>query len=447
MRVSGWQWAIWAVTGCFMVLINIHQIRGDNFVKPTPSVRVSDFSFPLSEVINNSRPFLRIDLEYRLQRPVYKFVLSNIPYSIRLVDAKTGQEMPVLTESQVMEIAVERNTMGFIEEDIKHIALSDELPDEVSSRYKEAFIVEFKGWQSHTFYIEPVSGEIVTKRYWGWRVFDWMWKFHIMDYDDGANPQNWLIKLLSVLALMAFVCGFCFLCFRILCFKKPFAIPAMERKNSRKLNAYMHRFTALVCLAPVTIWLVTGSYLVWFEGQKPEPIPIQPPEFLVSSEQVVFSNFQFGSSINRASVVSRLNNWFVEIEANTPQEAMKNASQIYTLNMQGPVEINELLITQSLPFKPHSFRDSDSFYPYEHRVISFVDEQNVRHYLDASTASYVGASNLKSLVDTWMLRLHFLDFSGEGHFNHLWNKVFAFIFILLSVTGLIGIIQPKGSKG
>ncbi len=54
----------------------------------------------------------------------------------------------------------------------------------------------------------------MTKRHNFWRIFDWMFVFHVMDYVDGS-AENKLLLLVTVLALFGSVFGVVLTYFRL----------------------------------------------------------------------------------------------------------------------------------------------------------------------------------------------------------------------------------------
>jgi hypothetical protein len=56
-------------------------------------------------------------------------------------------------------------------------------------------------------YLDAFSGEIVAIRSSSWRIWDFLWGLHIMDYIDRDNINNILIKIFSILALISSLSG------------------------------------------------------------------------------------------------------------------------------------------------------------------------------------------------------------------------------------------------
>ena len=56
-------------------------------------------------------------------------------------------------------------------------------------------------------YINVYSGEVLAIRSAAWRIWDLMWGFHIMDWQERDNIDNILLKIFSILALISSLTG------------------------------------------------------------------------------------------------------------------------------------------------------------------------------------------------------------------------------------------------
>ena len=56
-------------------------------------------------------------------------------------------------------------------------------------------------------YINIYSGEVLAIRSAVWRIWDLMWGFHIMDWQERDNIDNILLKVFSILALISSITG------------------------------------------------------------------------------------------------------------------------------------------------------------------------------------------------------------------------------------------------
>jgi len=56
-------------------------------------------------------------------------------------------------------------------------------------------------------YVDGMTGEVVAIRSSSWRLWDFLWGLHIMDYVDRDNINNLLMKVFSILALISSLSG------------------------------------------------------------------------------------------------------------------------------------------------------------------------------------------------------------------------------------------------
>ena len=67
--------------------------------------------------------------------------------------------------------------------------------------------VQFEGLWRPTLYIAPQTGELVAKRHDLWRTFDFVWMFHIMDYETRDNVNNILLKIATWMMVITSLTG------------------------------------------------------------------------------------------------------------------------------------------------------------------------------------------------------------------------------------------------
>ncbi len=56
-------------------------------------------------------------------------------------------------------------------------------------------------------YLDPYSEKIVAIRSNQWRIWDFMWGIHIMDWNERDNIDNVFLKIFSILALLSALSG------------------------------------------------------------------------------------------------------------------------------------------------------------------------------------------------------------------------------------------------
>ena len=56
-------------------------------------------------------------------------------------------------------------------------------------------------------YLNVYSGEVTAIRFIQWKIWDLMWGFHIMDWQERDNIDNLFLKIFSILALVSSISG------------------------------------------------------------------------------------------------------------------------------------------------------------------------------------------------------------------------------------------------
>ena len=212
MLFVGLQVFIWSATGLYMVMTNIHYIHGEHLQKPSPVLNVSSLKFNHADVLKSYPNADSISLFNRVGEPV--FVVREGREST-LVNATTKELMPKVTEQKAREIALFQfhDSAGVI---AKISYLKDIAPSELSALHLPVWEVQFEGIASPTFYISESSGQVVTKRHNPWRIFDWFWRFHIMDYLHGEDVGNVFFLVVSITTLLSTLAGCCLVYQRVL---------------------------------------------------------------------------------------------------------------------------------------------------------------------------------------------------------------------------------------
>jgi uncharacterized iron-regulated membrane protein len=79
-------------------------------------------------------------------------------------------------------------------------------------------------------YISPETGEIESRRNKIWRLYDFFWMLHIMDYDERENFNNPLLKIAAVTGTLFAVTGFYLVIVLFLKGRYRLAIPARKTR-------------------------------------------------------------------------------------------------------------------------------------------------------------------------------------------------------------------------
>lgn len=205
----GLQLFIWTLTGVYMVWFDIHDVHGEHLVAEftPPPVNIN---YQFADLLNDHPEASNARLVHNTNDWFY---LVRINKQQQRLSVATGQLLPQITQQQAVLLAKQYLSKDY---SVVNVAFFDQQgPAELASRHLPVWQVTFDHWTQPTFYIGADSALLVTKRSLIWRGFDWMWRFHIGDYDDGENPHNYWLTLLSLGALVTLITGVMLLVLRL----------------------------------------------------------------------------------------------------------------------------------------------------------------------------------------------------------------------------------------
>ena len=197
------QAVFWMLSGLYMSVIHIDIIHGDRLVKSDKAQQIAFAGLLEPSHLAHLVPDLKsAQLETQLGRPVY---VVDAASGKALFDAKTGARLSPLDETgaraRAKALFAERG--GVVSAEL----LTGVPPIELQTRALPLWRVEFEGAWRPTFYISPLTGELVTRRHDLWRAYDFVWMLHIMDYENRTDVNNVLIRVATVMALVTSLTG------------------------------------------------------------------------------------------------------------------------------------------------------------------------------------------------------------------------------------------------
>ena len=71
-----------------------------------------------------------------------------------------------------------------------------------------AYAITFAAPNNTTVYVATELGTVQSYRNNAWRILDFLWMLHIMDFENRDNINNWLLRAFSVLGLITLLSGF-----------------------------------------------------------------------------------------------------------------------------------------------------------------------------------------------------------------------------------------------
>lgn len=214
--VLGVQFLLWTLGGLYFSWSNLDEIHGDFQRASIPSLRSDQIKSSPTEAIqkiSELHPNSQIK-DLRLIRilgsPLYQITYSVSPEEsneIKLIDATTGEERSPLSEQEAIDVAKE----AFIGEPaVERVEYLTEIGGhhEYRGGPLPAYAIRMNHPSKTTVYVSQELGTVQKFRNEKWRVFDFLWMLHVMDYEGRDNISNWLLRLFSIFGIVTILSGF-----------------------------------------------------------------------------------------------------------------------------------------------------------------------------------------------------------------------------------------------
>ena len=195
--IIGVQVLFWMVSGAYMATVHIDFIHGDSLVKNVN--RPLDDNLPLlysvSAVLEQFPDAIQVDLVSRLDEPHYIVTHES---STALLNATSGEKVSPVGKDTAIELAEFYYAGEGVVGDANLLTDESTKPSEIQTRPLPLWQVTFDDTITTTFYISPTTGELVTRRHSFWRLYDFLWMFHIMDYENRSDINNNLLRVAAI---------------------------------------------------------------------------------------------------------------------------------------------------------------------------------------------------------------------------------------------------------
>ena len=200
------QLLLWTISGIYFAFNKIELVRGEQYlIEQNPSklnLKEVESSFSAKDV-----NFVR-----RLDEWIIKVETDS---GFSYTDLQ-GQNLDELNAEEVKEVV--RQSTNLIPLMAQRID-KPEIRAEFRGRNLPIFKVTTSTTDNINVYVDAFTGEVTAIRSDSWRIWDFLWGAHIIDYSERENINNFLIKILSILALISSLSGIV-LFFKTFKFKK-----------------------------------------------------------------------------------------------------------------------------------------------------------------------------------------------------------------------------------
>jgi uncharacterized iron-regulated membrane protein len=199
----GIQVFFWVAGGLLMSLSDIDEVHGDltkAAIEPRPLHW--DQLIALDSIVDQvPAPIAGLSVSAGKFGPQVR--VTDTSGTVHHFDAQTGRPLSEIDAGQAREIAA-ANYSG------DGIGRTPIRVNQNSTEYRgrlPAWRVDFDDEAATTLYVAADNGDLVARRNRIWRIYDFAWMLHIMDYRERENFNHPLLVSASALALLVVLSG------------------------------------------------------------------------------------------------------------------------------------------------------------------------------------------------------------------------------------------------
>lgn len=214
--ILGIQFLFWTIGGLYFSWSNMDEVHGDHqkaHIHPIESdIKLANLQdiiqkIKLKDTVNYIFDIRLIQL---LGEPVYQIFYSkehDRGKKVQLAYAVSGELRSPLTKKEATEIAQQNFSDDGKVKVVEYLTTTNG-----HHEYREsplpAYAVTFEHPSNTTVYVSSELGTVQKFRNNKWRIFDFLWMMHTMDYQTRDNLSNWLLRTFSIFGLLTILSGF-----------------------------------------------------------------------------------------------------------------------------------------------------------------------------------------------------------------------------------------------
>ncbi len=220
--VIGVQLLFWSASGAYFSWNAIKGVRGENMIRSHEPIDLKNSQLiSLNEFVNSEavaefsdRKLVSVLATTMLDRPVLELTYNVARDDdgvernpIALLDALSGERLSPIDQDTACEIALADFTG---KADIQSVDLINATSAHSEYRGKElpAWRVVLDHPTGTVIYVSAHRGTVTSRRNNRWRIFDFLWMLHTMDYQGRDNFNHWVLKVASLFGIVTVLSGF-----------------------------------------------------------------------------------------------------------------------------------------------------------------------------------------------------------------------------------------------
>lgn len=212
----GIQFLFWTIGGIYFSWSDMDEVHGDHqksHIHPMGTQLSLQSPQPIIDKIKEKDTvnfIFEVKLIQILGKPFYQIVYSkdhDRNKKVRLADASTGELRGALSKEEAILVAKK----GFISDakvaEVLYLTQTDS-HHEYREQPLPAYAISFEHPSRTIVYVASELGTIQKFRNKPWRVFDFLWMLHTMDFESRDNISNGILRAFSILGLLTILSGF-----------------------------------------------------------------------------------------------------------------------------------------------------------------------------------------------------------------------------------------------
>ena len=223
--ILGVQFLLWTIGGLYFSWSNMDEVHGD-FEKKKPPLLSANIALVSPSIVidtikklHGADSLISVQLVEVLGEPFYQVRCASghqqggnshehsMHSKIYLANAVTGQLRPSLTKAEAVEVAKRRFNGDPQIRSVEYLQATNG-----HHEYREsplpAYAITFDHPSATTVYVAAELGTVQKFRNNKWRMFDFLWMLHTMDYNSRDNIGNTMLRIFSIFGLITVLSGF-----------------------------------------------------------------------------------------------------------------------------------------------------------------------------------------------------------------------------------------------
>lgn len=217
----GIQFLLWTVGGLYFSWTDLDEVHGDHLAAAPSFVHANTPLASPTAVLEQMRATGPVDsvaalgLHSVLGAPVYRIqyfthdAASGSRRASQLADARTGALRPALQRDEALRMARAAFLPAARVESVEWLTAGNVgAHHEYREQPLPAWAVNFAHPSAATVYVAAEAGVVQRIRHRKWRIFDFLWMLHTMDYQGRDNFNNLLLRAFALFGLFTILSGF-----------------------------------------------------------------------------------------------------------------------------------------------------------------------------------------------------------------------------------------------